>query len=104
MRRTSLTALVAIGILIWGVLTGCTSFAALDGDPGPTRTEERTIPDASAVELATGGDLTLTTGDAPSLRITAGADVIGHLTSEVSGDRLVLGADQSLGRVGEIRY
>ena len=60
--------------------------------------------DASAVELATSGELVLTTGDGASLRITAGENVLDHLTSEVSDGRLVLGTDGSTVDLGEVRY
>jgi hypothetical protein len=96
MRRT-LLPLVAV------LLAGCglTSFAR---DPGPTRTEDRAVQGVAEVELATSGDLTLTTGGTPSLTITAGRDVLSHLTSEVQGDRLVLGTKGSVGSLGEVRY
>ena len=96
MRRT-LLPLVAV------VLSGC-GLSSFAGDPGPTRSEDREITAVSEVELATSGDLTLTTGPTPSLRITAGRDVLPHLTSEVHGDRLVLGTKGSVGSLGEVRY
>ena len=96
MRRT-LLPLVAV------VLSGC-GLASFAGDPGPTRSEDREITAVSEVELTTSGDLTLTTGPTPSLRITAGRDVLPHLTSEVHGDRLVLGTKGSVGSLGEVRY
>ena len=94
MRRT-LLPLVAL------LLAGC---GIGTHDPGPTRSQDRDIPAVSEVELASSGDLTLTTGPTPSLRITAGRDVLRHLTSEVHGDRLVLGTTGSVGDLGEVRY
>ena len=96
MRRTLLPLLA---VLVAGC--GLTSFS---GDPGPTRSEDRDIPAVSEVELASSGDLTLTTGSAPSLWITAGRDVLPHLTSEVDGDRLVLDTKGSIGNLGTVRY
>jgi len=96
MRRT-LLPLVAV------LLGGC-GLSSSAGDPGPTRSADREITAVSEVELDTSGDLTLTTGPAPSLRITAGRDVLPHLTSEVHGDRLVLGTKGSVGSLGEVRY
>jgi hypothetical protein len=93
------TLLPLVAVLLGGC--GLTSFA---GDPGPTRSADREITAVSEVELATSGDLTLTTGPAPSLRITAGRDVLPHLTSEVHGDRLVLGTKGSVGSLGVVRY
>jgi hypothetical protein len=96
MRRTVLT----VGAVV--LASGCgTSFLA---DPGPERAEDRTIEAVTEVELATSGDLVLTTGDTPSLRITAGENVLDQLTSEVSGDRLTLDTDGSVGRLGDVRY
>jgi hypothetical protein len=92
------SAALAAGLL----LTGCGS--VLGGDPGAARTQDRPIPAVSAVELATGGDLTVTAGDTPALRITAGENVIDRLTSEVHGDRLVLDTDRSVGNLGTVRY
>jgi len=92
-------SLLAVAVL----LTGC-SLGSFARDPGPPRTEERTIEAVTEVELATSGELTLTAGDTPSLRITAGAAVAGELTSEVRGDRLVLDTDGSVGNLGEVSY
>jgi hypothetical protein len=96
MRRTLLPLLAVL-------LAGC-GLPSFAGDPGPTRSEDRDIPAVSEVELSTSGDLTLTTGSTPSLRITAGRDVLPHLTSEVHDDRLVLGTKGSVGTLGEVRY
>ena len=64
----------------------------------------RTIGVVSAVDLATSGELVLTGGRSPSLRITAGKNVISHLTSDVRGDRLTLSSDGSVRDVGPVRY
>jgi hypothetical protein len=96
MRRTLLSLLTVL-------LAGC-GLSSFAGDPGPTRSEDRDIPAVSEVELATSGDLTLTTGETPTLRITAGRDVLPHLTSEVHDDRLVLGTKGSVGNLDEVRY
>jgi hypothetical protein len=96
MRRTLLPVVAVL-------LAGC-GFTSIARDPGPTRTEDRAVAAVSRVELATSGDLTLTTGPTPSLRITAGRDVLGDLTSEVHGDRLVLDTKGSVGNLGKVRY
>lgn len=93
------TAVVLAGLLTAGCATVVGPFAT-----GPQQTQTRTISAVSAVELESSGDLVLTAGATPSLRITAGRNVLGHLTSDVHGDRLTLGDDGSLHSSGRIRY
>jgi hypothetical protein len=88
-------------LLLPALLAGC---GGVVFDRGPQRTENRDILAVAAVELATSGSLRLSTGETPSLQITAGENVLEHLTSEVSGDRLVLDSDRSFGNLGEVRY
>ena len=88
-------------IALPALLAGCGGVVL---DRGPQRTEDREISAVAAVELATSGSLILRTGDTPSLQITAGENVLEHLTSEVSDDRLVLDSDGSFGNLGEVRY
>jgi hypothetical protein len=57
---------------------------------GERRTEIREIEDASSVVLRGAGDLTIRLGDAPSLTVTGGANVLERLTTEVEDDRLVI--------------
>jgi hypothetical protein len=85
------------------LLSGC-ALTSFTGDPGPARSEDRPVEAVSEVELATSGELVLTTGDTPSLRITAGENVLDQLTSEVRDDRLVLDAERSVGDLGDVRY
>ncbi|WP_448626156.1 head GIN domain-containing protein [Geodermatophilus sp. URMC 64] len=85
------------------LLTGC-GLTSFTGDPGPARSEDRPVEAVSGVELATSGELVLTTGDTPSLRITAGENVLDQLTSEVRDGRLVLDAERSVGDLGDVRY
>ena len=73
-------------------------------DVGPPQTQTRTVSAVSEVELAASGTLTLSRADSPSLQITAGRNVIGHMTSDVRGDRLVLGTDGSAHNTGIVRY
>jgi hypothetical protein len=95
MRR----AVAAVVLLL--LLAGCGGAVF---DPGNATTQDREITAVSAVELATSGNLSLSTGNPPSLRITAGEKVIDKLTSEVDGDRLVLDAERTFGQLGEVRY
>lgn len=97
MLRTSVV--VVAGMLAAGCATIAGPFAA-----GPQETQTRTVPDVSAVELGTSGNLVLTPGPAPSLRITAGRNVLGHLTSDVHGDQLTLDDDGAAHDYGHVRY
>jgi hypothetical protein len=96
MRTTA--ALVAMTAV---VLAGCS--ASIGTDPGPSRTEDRTVPAVTGVELTTPGTLVVTTGR-PALRITAGADVIDDLTSKVRDGVLVLDSARSIDEFGNVRY
>jgi hypothetical protein len=96
MRRTPLFLVPVL------LLLGCVPYG--DADPGADTTQDRAISAVSAVELRTSGDLTLTTGATPSLRITAGRNVIDHLTSDVGGDRLTLDTDGTPLNLGRVRY
>jgi hypothetical protein len=87
------------------LLAGCGAGGFFAEDPGELRTEDRPLAgEISAVELATSGALTLSPGDTPSLRVTAGENVLDELTSEVRGGRLVLDADDHVGNLGEVSY
>jgi len=84
-------------------LVGCG--VVVDGGLGETATEKRDIDDVTAVSLATGGGLTITTGEAPALTVTAGEDVIDRLTSEVHDGILVLDVERGhFGNLGRITY
>ena len=104
MTRVLRTAVVLLAVLLAGLLSaGCATVIG-PFQPGPQQTQTRTIGAVSAVELAGSGDLVLATGAPASLRITAGRNVLGHLTSHVQGDRLTLGDDGSLRNYGRVRY
>ncbi|MGZ4509467.1 MAG: head GIN domain-containing protein [Blastococcus sp.] len=93
------TAGVVLGTVLVGLIsTGCATVR------GPEQTQTRTVGAVSTVDLATSGELVLTGGSPPSLRITAGENVLGHLTSDVRGDRLTLGSDGAVHDVGPVRY
>lgn len=71
-------------------LSGCAPvFGAASG---PRVSEDRGIEAVESVVIETGGNLRVTLGDEPSLRIAAPSGVMSRLTSEVVGDELVLGA------------
>lgn len=85
------------------VLAGCG--IVVNGSGGSSVTEERDIDDVTAVALATSGGLTITTGAAPSLSVTAGENVIDLLTNEVHDGVLELGLERGhWGNLGRITY
>ncbi|MGZ4670711.1 MAG: GIN domain-containing protein [Blastococcus sp.] len=99
MTRRRHTAGVVLGTVLVGLIsTGCATVR------GPQQTQTRTVSAVSAVELATSGELVLTGGSPASLRITAGENVLAHLTTDVRADRLTLGSDGTVHDVGPVRY
>jgi hypothetical protein len=90
-------------MLVGSIAAGCAT-AGTVLDAGPSETQTRTVGAVSAVDLAATGRLVLTSGNSPSLRITAGRNVIDHLTSDVKKNRLTLGTDGSVHTVGRVRY
>ncbi|GGM50916.1 GIN domain-containing protein [Microbacterium saperdae] len=98
--RSPLPALSAAVILLAAGLTGCSSF-----DPGAVVAENRAVTDVRAVELDTSGDLTVTRGDVPSLKVIAGSRIIEQLTTDIDDGVLRLGmAGGTPVRTGAIRY
>lgn len=98
--RFRLLPLAAALALLTGSLAGCATF-----DHGPRVTQEREVGDIHAVVLDSSGDLRVVVGEEPSLRITAGEDVISRLTSEIADGVLTLGMDAlSFGWTAPIRY
>jgi hypothetical protein len=99
------TGTVVLGSALAGALTaGCATTDSISSDGGAQQAQTRTVSAVSAVDLAVSGELVLTRGDPPSLRISAGSEVIDHLTSDVHDDRLTLGSDGSVRTSGRIRY
>lgn len=89
---------VLAGLLAALVTAGCATVV------GPAQTQNRPVSAVSTVELTTVGSLVLTSGDPPSLHITAGSGVIDHLTSDVRGDKLTLGTDGKANHPGTVHY
>lgn len=96
--RALLLGMLLIATLL--VVAGCSVVL----DAGPPQTQTRTVTAVSEVELAASGTLTLSRAVSPSLRVTAGSNVIGHVTSDVKGNRLVLGTDGTVHNTGVVRY
>ena len=90
-------------LLVGSIAAGCASGPSIHAT-GRQQTQTRTVSAASAVDLAASGELILTVGGSPSLQITAGRNVIDHLTSDVQEDRLTLGSDGSVHTLGRVRY
>lgn len=84
-----LGVLPVVGLLVVIPIAGCGFFA----DPGPTTTEQRAVSGVSAVHLMTSGDLTITPGETTTLTITAGANQLPSITSDVRDGTLILDAD-----------
>jgi len=82
-QRAWLT-LPAVGLLL--MATSCGFFSGA----GEQTTEQRTIDDVTAVRLLTSGDLSITVGEAQSLTVTAGANQLTGLTSQVIEGTLIL--------------
>lgn len=98
--RARLAVLVAVAVTLAAGVSGCALM-----DPGSPVTEQREIPDVTAVVLAAPGDLVIALGVTPSLTVTAGENIIDRLTSRVSGEQLELGSEQGpLPLRGDIRY
>lgn len=100
MRSRSI-ALLTSTLALSVALVGC---GPVITNQGEQVTEERSISDVTEVRLQTSGNLTVAVGDEPSLTVTAGKNVLDHLTSKVSGDTLVLDTDGSWGNHGAIDY
>lgn len=96
-RMTLLVVPAVVGLL---ALAGCSAVA----DAGPQTTAERAIGGVTAVDLRTSGDLTVTVGEAPGLTITAGANQLDYLTSEVDGGTLLLDSKANIPGGGSISY
>ncbi|MEO8262229.1 MAG: head GIN domain-containing protein [Pseudolysinimonas sp.] len=69
-------------------LAGC---APVYGFSGARVSDDRDIESVDSVEVRTDGDLSVTVGDTPSLRISAPQGIIDRLTSDVVDGVLVLG-------------
>src|SRR5204862_6679936 len=65
---------------------------------------ERPVEGVRAVRLETSGDLSLTSGSAAKLTVTAGRDVLNRLTSTVKDGTVVLGSKPDVASSGDIRY
>ncbi len=82
------------------LLAGC----GVLGDAGPQTTTQRTIQGVTAVELHTSGDLTITVGESQGLTITAGANQLDYLTTEVDNGTLMLDSKSNMPSGGPISY
>jgi hypothetical protein len=80
------------GLVVLLAVTGC----GLLREAGPVRDERRTLEAVTSVELRASGDLTISAGEPAVLTITAGANQLPELTSEVRDRRLILDANSSL--------
>jgi hypothetical protein len=88
-HRMLVVLLPVIGIL--AVLTGCEAFGTtiVDGS-GSVVSEPRQVGEFSRIRLDNSGELHIVQGDAVSVTIEAEDNLLPYLTTEVSGDELVL--------------
>lgn len=99
MRTTRLAAALAAAAPVIA-LAGCVPFFAT----GPMTSEDREIGAVTTVVLDTSGDISISEGE-PGLVIHAPEDALDRLTSDVTGDTLVLGTTPGPSlRLGEVRY
>lgn len=99
-----LVPVLAVGTL---ALAGCAPvFGApfFGGASGPALTDDRDIDAVESVDIRTDGDLTVTLGDTPSLRIIAPQSTLDRLTSDIVDGVLVLDAKGPGFTFGEVRY
>ena len=86
----SRTAVGAVASLLVALVLGACSGYTVGS--GTARTEQRSVSGFSAVELGGSGEVRVEQGTSESLTIEADDNILPLLTSEVSGDTLVLGA------------
>ena len=91
-------ALPAAALLV--LATSCGFFR----DAGAQTTQQRDIQGATAVQLLTNGNLSITVGQTESLSVTAGADLLVGLTSQVIDGTLILDNKASTPSSGEVSY
>lgn len=96
--KRQLLAIPAAGLIL--LSTSCGFFA----DAGPQKSEDRVIQGVSAVRLLTSGDLHITVGQAEALTVTAGANQLVGLTTQVIDGTLILDRKSSSVDTGEISY
>ena len=96
--KRQLLAIPAVGVLL--LATSCGFFA----DAGPQKTEDRAIQGVTAVRLLTTGDLHITVGQAEALTVTAGANLLVGLTTQVIDGTLILDRKSRSVDTGEISY
>jgi Putative auto-transporter adhesin, head GIN domain len=95
-RTTTMIGLAAAAL----ALTACGSVQSA----GPPTSQERELSGVHAVDLQTSGDLTIRIGETEGLTVSAGANVLDDLTSEVVDGTLVLGSRPNLSIGGSISY
>lgn len=97
MKRLIMAVPIA-GLLV--ILAGCGFFR----DAGAQTTQDREIQNVSGVRLLTSGNLTITVGSPEKLTVTAGANQLAGLTSQVIDGTLILDNKSSDTISGDISY
>jgi hypothetical protein len=96
--KRALFAVPAAGLLL--LAASCSLFTSA----GEQTTQDRTIQGVTAVHLLTSGDLTITAGQTQALTVTAGANQLVGLTTQVIDGTLILDRKSTSADSGEISY
>lgn len=96
--KRHLLAIPAVGLLL---LTASCSFFSVSGEQ---TTQDREIQGVTAVRLLTSGELTITVGSTETLKVTAGANQMVGLTTQVIDGTLILDRKSNSADSGEISY
>ncbi len=108
-RLTTVTALAAIGGIALASLGACGLFnePMLNSShlSGSVTTESREATDFTGVELRGTGDVTIVTGDAFSVEVTADSALHDYISTSVRSDRLIIAQQFTwIGDVPDITY
>ncbi len=99
------TAIAVAALVGAAALTACGgSFVVGDGDSGPRGTITQELSPVTTVDIGTSGTMHVVVGDAPSLTITAGEDVLEEITAVVHGDTLDIDLPGTWINPGRIEY
>ncbi len=94
--KKKIIPLMALMVMLAMALSSCiVPFRGVVRGSGNIITETRQVSDFNKVQLDGAGTLTITKGDSESLQIEADDNVLPELTSDVTGNTLVLGIEEN---------